>query len=251
MNHWLRKNLDIANKYLNLYKVEELPSVDIIVMTYRVKCIDRLINNINCQVVKPNKVIVVTDRYTPNDVDRLKGITNCNELFIIDNIPTEVILGERNNIAFRRTTSEYIAVMDDDDRYYPYYLKSQLSYVKECPTPAGLSKINPIGFNEDNGTCGFVLARYRKDLKRAGAGGSLVLHRAILERYGFDQIQCGYDSTILFQTAADPEFTLLGSDPFNFIVTRGRPEGHTWELKLGGIYRNDVYLKDVELRGKE
>lgn len=251
MNRWLRKNLDIANKYLNLYKVEELPSVDIIVLTYRVNCIDRLINNINSQVVKPNKVVIVTDRYASEDVERLKGITNCNELIIIDNVSTDVILGERNNIAFRKTTSEYVSIFDDDDRYMPYYLKSQLSYLKESKIPAAVSKVNPIGFDEETNKCGFVLAQYRKDLKRAGAGGSIVIHRDILERYGFNQVQCGYDATILFNAAADKDFALLGADPFNFIVTRGRPEGHTWELKFGGIFRNDVYIKDVELRGKE
>ena len=250
MNPWLSKNINSAKRYLNLYSLDELPSVDLLVLTYRTKIIDRIKENINNQVVKPNRVIVVTDRYTPEDVDKLQGITNCNELIIISDVPTEVILGERNNIAFQHSVSEYVAMFDDDDIYYPYYLKSQLSYLKECGKPAGISKVNPVGRDESCNMCGFVLRTYRNDLARAGAGGSIVLHRSIVEKYGFEKIRCGYDSIILHKTKLDPDFELLSSDPFNFIVTRGRPEGHTWRLPKSGIYWNNVIPKELDLRGE-
>lgn len=63
---------------------------------------------------------------------------------------------------------------------------------------------------------------------------------------GFPTIRQGYDS--VFQRAVmDKGYVVKNADPFNFIYTRGRPEGNTWNPGRTGIRHNNITLAETIL----
>lgn len=248
-NKYLDQMKPDATNMLNKYTLDQLPNVDIIMLTVRPSLIGRIVSNINGQKLKPSKVIIIMQGYNEQQAKTLQvSIKNCEEVILIHNNDTTVKLGTRNNTAFNLTTSPYVAIMDDDDVYYPNYLHSQLSYLKDHGKPTIISKINPIGRDESNGKIGFLRKNLVGGNNQVGAGGSFVIHREVLELVGgFEEVQVGYDSKLM-HAAYKAGYTLIPADPFNFIVTRGRSEGNTWKLpRNNGIVFNDIQLSEVEL----
>lgn len=248
-NEYLNQCRPFATEILNKFTLEELPKVDIIMLSVRPSLIGRIASNINGQKVKLGKVIIIMQGYNAQQAKVLKwSVKNCEELILIHNDDSSVKLGERNNIALSYTTADYIGIMDDDDIYYPNYMVSQLAYLKEHGKPAIVSKINPIARNESERTIGFIRTKFLEGPNHVGAGGSFVFHREVIESVnGFVDIQVGYDSKLM-HAAYRKGYVLLASDPFNFIVTRGRLEGNTWTMKgPNGISLNDISLDEIEL----
>lgn len=248
-NEYLNQCRPLAIEMLNKFNLDELPKVDIIMLSVRPSLIGRIVNNINGQKVKPGKVVIILQGYNEQQAKVLKtSVKNCEELILIHNDDIDVKLGERNNIALSHTTADYIAIMDDDDVYYPNYLTSQLSCLKAHGKPAIISKINPIARDESTRKIGFIRTSFLEGDNRVGAGGSFVFHREVIESVnGFEDIQVGYDSKLM-QAAYKKGYVLLPGDPFNFIVTRGRPEGNTWVIKNAtNIHLNNISLEEIEL----
>lgn len=248
-NEYLDKCRPLATEMLNKYTPEELPKVDVIMLTVRPGLIGRIASNINGQKVKLGKVVVIMQGYNVQQAKVMKAsIKNCEELILIHNDDASVKLGERNNIALSYTTADYIAIMDDDDIYYPNYLVSQLAYLVDHGKPTIVSKINPIARDESKWVIGFIRTKFLEGPGHIGAGGSFVFHRKVIEDVGgFVDVQVGYDSKLM-QAAYKLGYELLAGDPFNFIVTRGRREGNTWTIKTPtAIYLNNISLEEVEL----
>ncbi len=244
------KYLDVkradALAMINLHTQEEQPVVDIIMCSMRPELIGRIADNINCQKANIGKVIIVPQNYTPAQLMLLETkIKNKQELIIL-NLNNDISLGTKHQLAHNETTADYVSVMDDDDIYFPNYLKGQLNCLLNVGKPAIVSIANPIGRNEVTNDIGFLLADIRYKGIFVGAGGSMVYHREIGELVGFKDVKSGYDNT--FQTEAyNSGYKLINSLPFNFIVTRGRND-HTWNLtRKTGISFNNIKLEEVEL----
>lgn len=238
-----------ATEMLNKFTLDEIPKVDIIMLSVRPGLIGRIVSNINGQTVKLGKIVIILQGYTPQQADVLRqSIRNCDELILIHNDDKEVLLGARNNVALSHTVNEYIAIMDDDDVYYPNYMHSQMSYLLARGKPAIVSKINPIARDESQNHIGFIRNKPVEGYNQVGAGGSYVWHREVTESTkGFVNIQVGYDSKLM-HAAYKLGYAILPGDPFNFIVTRGRPEGNTWALnKINGVSLNNIRLEEIIL----
>lgn len=233
MNKKLTTLYDAAYANLHRYDLNELPKVDIIMLSCRPTLIDRFCKNINEQTVKINKIVIIIQGYGDADETHLrKSLTNYDSLEIIrsDLVPGE--LGDRNNYAYSKTVSEYVALMDDDDIYFPNYLKTHLSYVKASGQNAIITKNNPVARDERTGNINFLRDKFVPDSWIVGAGGSIMFHRDIFEAVGgFASMRIGYDS-VFVKKAQAMGLPILTADPFNFIITRGRPEGNTWNVNF-------------------
>ena len=250
MHNLLKLTLARAKEIIEKYDVSELPTVDVVMLSCRPTLINRIADNINNQVVKINKIIIVTDGYgTAEETLLRKRLTNFNSLEIFRGEEVAETLGGRNNFAVAQTTAEYIAIMDDDDIYMPNYLKSMLGYLKDTGIEASVvSKNNPVARDESTGNVGFIHVPYRSDKSYIGAGGSFVFHRKVFDLIGgFEECRIGYDS-IFLHAAKRLGVNIIVADPFNFIVTRGRPEGNTWNARLrSGIKANNIDVNDLLL----
>lgn len=248
-NEYLDSIRPLAAEMLNKFTLDELPKVDIIMLSVRPSLIGRIVDNINNQTVKPGIIVIILQGYNVQQANVLRtSIRNCEELILIHNDDPNVQLGYRNNVALSKTVNDYVAIMDDDDIYYPNYLHSQLAYLKDHGKPAIVSKINPIARNEAENKIGFIRTQIVEGNGQVGAGGSFVFHREITNKTrGFADVKVGYDSRLM-HAAHKLGYTILPGDPFNFIVTRGRPEGNTWEMnRYNGISLNNIRLNEIKL----
>lgn len=231
---------------LSKFKLDELPDVDIIMASKRPSLIGRIVDNINNQVVKVNTICIVTQGYTKQQVDTLKiSIKNAKNIIIIEDNDPSHFAGYRNNLNMQNTRSDYIAIMDDDDIYFPNYLLGQLSYLYQSDY-AMVLKGNPIARDESNNNIGFIKPGFIIKDNIPGPGGTYLFKRSTYEKYGpFVNTRTGYDNTFIRNVAKNGE-KLSCSDSFNFILTRGRPEGNTWnDIGITNLYRNDISFKEI------
>lgn len=236
-------SIDILNQTLNM----DLPEFDLIVATMRPSLKERLVNNINQQTVKMNVISIVVQNYSEEDIQYLKdAITNCNELFITSEDKGAIFGGGRYNIAMTKCKSDIIANFDDDDIYHPEYMRSMLYW--QLQSQDGMaSKVNIIARDKRTGLMGWLLTKLRFGDNHVGAGCCMIFTRKVYDRVGgFLNVRQGYDA--VFQR----EVMKLGylnksADPFNFIYTRGRPEGNTWQPGRTGIRHNNIKYHETIL----
>lgn len=245
-NPLLDQQRSSAINNLNKFKLEQLPDVDIIMASKRPSLIGRIVENINNQVVNVNKVCIVTQGYTPQQIQTLKtSIKNARKLIITEDNDPSHFAGYRNNINMQNTQSDYIAIMDDDDIYFPNYLLGQLSYLYQTDY-AMVLKGNPIARDESVNKIGFIKPGFSIGDNLPGPGGTYLFKRSTYDQYGpFKNTRTGYDNTFIRTVARNGE-KLSSSDSFNFILTRGRPEGNTWnDIGRTNLYLNDISFKEI------
>lgn len=245
-HYFLDKHRSGAIDNINKYSLDELPSIDIIMATKRPRLIGRIVENINKQVVNINTVCIVTQNYTEQQVKTLKvSIKNAKNVVIIeDNDPTH-FAGYRNNLNMQNTVSDYIAIMDDDDIYFPNYLLGQISYILNTDYSMVL-KANPIARDESVNHIGFIKPGFGSGDNVPGPGGTYLFKREVYDKCGpFRNSRTGYDRAFN-QWVVAADYLVHGSDPFNFILTRGGPEGNTWNnIGPTQLHLNNVSFKEI------
>ena len=208
---------------------------------------ERVVENINRHTVKPNVVSIVVQNYTEEEIQYLKDhITNCNKLEIqVEDNPT-IFGGERHNMAVTKCESDIIANFDDDDIYYLEYMRGMLYWQLQAGEGMA-SKGNIVARDESLGYIGWLLTELRMNDNVVGAGSCMIFPRSLFDKVGgFATVRQGYDA--VFQRAVmDKGYTVKNADPFNFIYTRGRPEGNTWNPGRTGIRHNNITLEEVIL----
>lgn len=251
MNATLARFKPEAVAMLKRFTVEELPTVDVIIATHRPSMAEKLIRHLNRQTVKIQNLVISPENYTEGQsqrfMDEVKGAVNVILLPVRvgeDGKPQHS-LGTRHQEMVLECESEYIACMDDDDWYHPNYLHSQLAYLKHTQADF-VAKNKPVAVDMMKGHIGWLFPDGEMP-KSAGAGGSMVFRRALMEEFEFADLASGYDS--IFQSdLVRAGKRLLWTDPFNFIVARNLSTGHTWTPKEKTAFsRNDILFEDTIL----
>lgn len=245
----LEKYLAEATNMINSTSAVNVPVVDVICATYRTNEIVNLFQKINSQQVRIGRVVFCVDGYNARQIALLRNNTKAQSVIVI-NAERGTSLGERHNQMMAHTTADYIAILDDDDLYFPNYLRQQMAYLINKSADA-TSIINPIGHTIPNETYGFLFRMYRTGDNHAGAGGSIVFTRKAYERVGgFTDVPEGYDNDFLNSVIVDPSLKHVESPPFNFAVTRSLLGDNTWKMspsiegdyKLNVVSKNDIIL---------
>ena len=102
------------------------PAISLVIATYkRPHLIERALDSVLAQSLRPNEVIVVDDASGDNTGDVVAAWSARTSL------PVQFIAAERNsgvgaarNIAMRRASSEFIAFLDSDDAWLPHALET-------------------------------------------------------------------------------------------------------------------------------
>lgn len=240
-----------AINMLKRFTVEELPTVDVITATYRPQMTSKLIRHLNSQTVKIQNLVLSVENFTEEQSNRfISEIKNAVNIIIL---PVRVgedgkvlhSLGTRHQEMVLECESECIACMYDDDWYQPNYLHSQLAYLKHTQADF-VAKNKPVAMDLKTGHIGWLFPD-GGPVKSAGAGGSMVFKRSLMEEFEFADVPIGYDSIFQSQLRQSGK-RLMWSDPFNFIVSRNVATGHTWTPKEPTAYaRNDIAFEDTIL----
>ncbi len=95
------------------------------------KLISNLIKSINNQKYKNFEVLIIDDNSQDKTLTLLKKLTRNNKKFKIYKNNTKLGLTKNLNKLIKKSKGEYIARLDDDDYWYPYKLKKQISFLKK------------------------------------------------------------------------------------------------------------------------
>lgn len=249
MNTKLQRYRRNAQVNLSYVYPAELPKINIVVVTKRSQLVDDIIEKINHQTMGIDNVFIITQDYSQEDRDKLEsGITNGKVL--LEEIPSTdpIKLSDRHNKAIANVESGIILIMDDDDLYFPNYVKGQVNMLLRSGAEI-VVKGDPIVTLADKSRTGWVYPYKVSNALIIGAGGSLCFTKEAYDKIPFEEVDQGYDS-IFQNTAYLHKIHIASSDPFNFAIIRGLDD-HTWKDKgnvVGqGLRINDIDLADVEL----
>lgn len=111
-------------------------SVSVVVPCYRcADTIERAIQSVYHQTMKPYEVILIDDFSEDKTLDRLYDIQNkYNDLLIkVIPLPKNVGPGAARNIGWNLSKQKYIAFLDSDDSWHPNKIKFQYTWMKSNP----------------------------------------------------------------------------------------------------------------------
>lgn len=250
MNIKLQRSLRNATLNLKYLHPRELPPIHIVCVTKRANLIPQVIEKINAQTMKIDKVFFVTQDFTEEQQEQLRtGITNGE--VILEEIPSSdsIKLSTRHNNATAKIESGIILIMDDDDIYMPNYVKGQVNMMLRTGADI-VVKGDPVVTLADHTRTGWMYPYNTSNAKvLIGAGGSLCFTKEVYNKIPFVEVGSGYDA-IFQNTAYLSKIRMVSSDPFNFAIVRGLDD-HTWADKGDkagfGLRINDVNLADVQL----
>lgn len=250
MNVKLQRYLRAAQQNLRYTYPAPMPKVSIICTTKRSDRIEALIDTIKSQTQKIDIVSFITQDYTEEQQQQLRfGITNGAVVFI-EEIPSTdpITLGQRHNRAMEPIDSGIILVMDDDDIYFPNYVKGQVNFLLR--TGASLVfKGDACVTNADQTRTGWILPFKVSAEPQVGAGGTMCFTKELYDELPFADVASGYDSMFMQQARLLMK-NVRSSDPFNFAVLRGLDD-HTWKdtksMTSIGLRLNDVAIGDLRL----
>lgn len=218
---------------IGIFKEQQTNLVTIAAVTNRPEFIDRLAQNICQQSHERLELIFVLQNYTEEHISELKaklqetGRQYENIQIIIDE--SESTLGARLNRAIEVSKGDYLVKMDDDDFYFPNYIKDML-------IPFSFGDYGIVGKKEI-----FIyleevdktIIRYKNERHKETdfvAGATLVISRKALDQIEFGNKNRGEDSSLL-EAAKAKGIKVYAADPFNFIVWRGKDKNrHTWQV---------------------
>jgi glycosyltransferase involved in cell wall biosynthesis len=116
----------------------ETPLVSVVVPTYnRPEKLRRAVETVRAQTYRPIELVVVDDHSAEPAADALENIS-------LDGISMAMIRHERNrgantarNTGIREASGEFVAFLDDDDRWEPQKLQRQVERIESSPDTVG------------------------------------------------------------------------------------------------------------------
>jgi glycosyltransferase involved in cell wall biosynthesis len=121
-----------------------MPTVSVIIPTYqRAHWVSEAIESVLAQTYKDYDIIVVNDGSTDNTAEVLNQFQNKIKIIEQENKGNSVA----RNIAIQNSQGQYIAFLDDDDRWMPNKLEKQIALL-ESNSKIGLSYSDMFFFND-------------------------------------------------------------------------------------------------------
>ena len=247
MHPRLKLQVKEAQVFLQTYDNQETPpSVDLIIASKRPYLVEDIINNINRQTVRFNKLIFIPQGYSEEQVEQFRStVTNTDKLHIYT-LDDSIYVGGRYNDAVRNhSESSIIMHMDDDDLYYPNYAKSMIGCHLHTKREL-VSKSDYLQQDITNQHIDFAHTYKPRPNTHIGLGCTLLYTRNLFDSLkGFnDTFPMGYEG-YLFYKAAKHGFLLGQCDSFNFLYRRGYGD-HTWvaniTVKQNTVFENELIL---------
>lgn len=137
-------------------------------------------------------------------------------------------LGECYNTIIKHASCEFIAKMDDDDIYGPYYLFDQVSAMRYSNANVVGKGAHYIYLGEKN--C--LVLRFPQLERRYSSfvvGATITTRTELLREVPFQHMSKGEDSQLL-RDLGDQGCSIFASDRFGFVVIRQKLSTHTWKI---------------------
>lgn len=223
------------------------PLISIIMASCRPENIELIVKNIGGQKYSNKEVIIVTQRYSSDEILRLKyklnGVSPNLRRFLILEDDSQSSLGKRQNLAVENAEGDYWAKFDDDDIYFSNYLSDMLinsvlgdnDIVAKCGAFYLLNSTNDLLLRFPN-----IFNQYVNNANLRGATLFVKASRTTTLIFG-DQNQ-GED-TVLIDKAQSLGLRIYASDPFNAIICRSANlNNHTFKISDDELYKQSEYV---------
>lgn len=234
LKHQYKHRADLMREVIFGEKIDTRPPlVSIVLSTKRWTFLDRIVESISCQTYPRLEVVfALRDTWPPEKVAeleaRLKTVANIERVHILK-FPETASLGTKLNAAIDNSRGEYIAKFDDDDWYFPNYLKDMiLTFDFSGADIAGKWSFPVWLEGEDK----LILRNPGHEHKLSTpfvCGPTLVARKQWLKKIPFADRSQGEDTDLLKRTVAAGG-KLYSADHFNFVQYRAADVGHhTWQ----------------------
>lgn len=142
-----------------------LPSIDVIAIANHPKYVDNILTSINSQSVRINKLIVYSIGYGSADKQYFQN--NIVNFKSVDFLEGDGLDYNSLCLMLNLTKSDYVAFLDDRDKYLNNYLKSQLIYLMNRDQKDVVYKTAVVGKDISNGKVGFIYPNPVSAIKQA------------------------------------------------------------------------------------
>lgn len=112
------------------------PTVTAIIPCWRCKeTIERAINSVYSQTIRPTKLILIDDASGDGTLDLLESIASrfADNWIEVIKLSSNAGPGPARNAGWDRSASEYIAFLDADDAWHPQKIELQLTWMRDHP----------------------------------------------------------------------------------------------------------------------
>ena len=207
--------------------INDSPKVSIICATNRDKTLTHLLEQVSKQSYRNLELVVLGHGLDfSDDLQSKAEKLGIPEIKILHR-PTEATLGDCLNSLIEATTGDVVAKFDDDDYYFPNYIRDQLNILRV--TKADLVGKSSIYFYLRDRD---LMAHRWPDKSHMWtdfvAGATLFGWKSIFSSTPFRSLQSGEDSQFLRDVKAR-NYNIYSSDSFNYIAVRGTGQ-HTWRI---------------------
>lgn len=209
--------------------------VSVVMSTKRWDFLDRIVENLSHQTYPRIEIIfALRDSWPAEKIaelsSRLGRLAHVERLEVLT-FPETVSLGVKLNSAIAEARGEFIAKMDDDDWYFPNYLRDMLLTFDFSGADLAGKWSFPV----------WLEAGDRLILRNPGhehrlqppfiAGPTFVARKAWLEKLPFADRSQGEDTDLIRRTVAAGG-KIYSADHFNFILYRSADQSHhTWQAE--------------------
>ncbi|WP_353171569.1 glycosyltransferase [Acinetobacter rudis] len=241
---------NLSNMFIQNKIRDEEPLISILMATMRENYSERIVSNLVGQNYRNKEVIIMTQNWTNDNIKKLKKSLEESKQFkkvVVLSDDTEMTLGERLNLCFTHASSdsEYVAKMDDDDFYFPNYLKDMM-------IPFSFGNYAVVGkweyFIYLEELDRVVLIRDGRGSNRESdlvAGATLLIKKTVFEQFeGFKSTNNGEDSDLL-KRIRESQLKIYSCDPFNLVVFRSKDvSNHTFRVTAEVFEKSCTFISN-------
>ncbi|MGM0904479.1 MAG: glycosyltransferase [Bacillota bacterium] len=200
-------------------------AISVILATNRPESIDNIFANYQRQLWQEKELIIILNNDTM-DLETWRKKATIFEQVAVFQLPEETTLGDCLNFGVEKAKYHYIAKMDDDDYYGPFYLTEAITTLKE--------------FNADvvgKRTC-FMYLMNEKELRlrfpgrerrqvSLPQGATIFTTKKLLECIPFGKKNLG-ECLHFLRRCKKMGLKIFSSSRYNFAILRNDSESHTW-----------------------
>jgi spore maturation protein CgeB len=225
-NHLYRHRLNTVLEKIGLQKESGYQGVSIIVCTKRSHFMDNILENYLKQDWDTKELIVILHN---DEIDinswNLK-INQCPNLSVY-RLSENLTLGECLNFAVSKAKYNYVAKLDDDDYYGPYFLTDLMNAFNYSDADI-VGKLCHYAYLESIKTLVLRFSGYENKFTDFLVG-SFIVKKAVFSKVQFDPISVGEISRFLRKCSVKG-FKIYSADRYNYVyIRRSNHDDHSWK----------------------
>lgn len=211
-----------------LFANDEMEPVSIITCTNKPHCLDNIFSNYGSQIYEKKELIIILNS-DEMDIELWKKKAEGYSNVSIYQLPEDKSIGECQNFAVEKTKYGYIATLDDDDFYAPYYLHDLMLAFKYTDADiVGKSSY----FCHIQGLNALVLRNPENEFQYIDfvGGGKRIVKRAVFDSVKFPPLS-NQEDRIFCEESIKKGFKIFSADKYNLCYVRSaNQKHHTWSI---------------------